>query len=103
MKKDVDRNQTEGYPLRVSQPQHKMTNNENGVSRIEEAVNRKLSQWSAEAAISFAIRGAAGQTMHREIWANGETMVGWEGARANQMIPLHVAVEIFRAGWKVTA
>ena len=91
------------YFCAVNQHQHNMTNNENGVSRIEESINCKLSQWSREAAISFAIRGAAGETMHREIWANGETMVGWEGARANQMIPLSAAVEIFRAGWKVVA
>ena len=85
------------------QPTKTMTNNENGVSMIEESINRKLGQWSREAGISFATRGAAGEKMHREIWANGQTMVGWEGARANQMIPLHAAIEIFRAGWKVIA
>ena len=81
-----------------------MTNDhEEGVSRIEEFCSRKLEQWSREAAISFATRGAAGESMHREIWANGQTMVGWNGARANQMLPLSAAIQIFRAGWKVAS
>lgn len=71
------------------------------IPRFEKAVNLKLNQWSREASIQFAIRGAAGEKMHRELWANGETMVGWKGARANQMLPLQTAIQIFKSGWKV--
>ena len=64
-------------------------------------MNAKLDQWDYEAELNFARRGREGVKMHRELWANGEWMVGHEGARANQMVPLERDVEIFRAGWKI--
>jgi hypothetical protein len=66
-------------------------------------VTAKLGQWASEAELFFAQCGKAGQQMHREVWANGEVMVGPEGARCNQMIPLARAIAIYRAGWKIYA
>lgn len=58
-------------------------------------------RWNAEAELGFARCGAAGGKLVREVWANGKTMVGPEGALANRFIPLARAIEIYRAGWKI--
>lgn len=67
--------------------------------QISQAIEMKREQWANEAELTFARFGKQGIPMHRELWANGQVMVGWEGARANQYIPLEKAVAIFRAGW----
>jgi hypothetical protein len=72
------------------------------MSDLSRMVAAKAEQWAAEAELNFARRGKAGVKMHRELWANGRVMVGHDGALANQMVPLDRAVEIFRAGWKVS-
>ncbi len=69
--------------------------------KLSQMVDRTLSRWALEAELNFARRGKEGVKMHRELWANGKTMVGHEGALANQMVPLERAIAIFRAGWKV--
>lgn len=69
--------------------------------KLSRMVANKQDQWAMEAELNFARRGAAGEKMHRELWANGEWMVGHEGAGANQMVPLARAIEIFRNGWKI--
>ena len=71
------------------------------MSQMRHMVSRKLDQWAREAELNFARRGKAGETMHRELWANGMVMVGHEGALPNQCVPLDRAIEIYRAGWKV--
>lgn len=72
-------------------------------SQMRKMVASKMSQWGREAELNFARRGKAGETMHRELWANGQVMVGHEGALPNQMVPLSRAIEIYRAGWKIVA
>ena len=57
-------------------------------------------RWAREAELNFARRGRAGEKMHRELWANGEVMVGHESALPNQMVLLARAIAIYRAGWK---
>lgn len=69
--------------------------------KFSQMVAAKTNQWANEAELFFAQCGKAGQKMHRELWANGEIMVGTDGARCNQMVPLARAIEIFRAGWKI--
>ena len=68
---------------------------------VKEAVKQTQNRWANEAELFFARCGKAGQKMHRALWANGQVMVGPDGARANQMVPLARAIEIWRAGWKV--
>lgn len=70
-------------------------------SQLQRMVSSKMDQWALEAELTFARFGKQGIKMKRELWANGQVMVGWEGARANQYVPLARAIEIFRAGWKV--
>jgi hypothetical protein len=70
-------------------------------STLGNAVNAKLDQWASEAELNFARRGREGIKMIRTLWANGETMVGHEGALPNQCVPLSRAIEIFRDGWKI--
>ena len=70
-------------------------------SRLEIGIQDKLSGWSIEAMIQLCVKGAAGIKLHRETWANGEVMVGWEGALANQFVPLADAIACYRAGWKI--
>lgn len=69
--------------------------------KLSQMVSMKRNQWAREAELNFACRGKAGEAMHREVWANGQVMVGHEGALANQMVPLDRAIEIYRAGWKI--
>lgn len=69
--------------------------------RLQAMVDSKLDQWGREAEMAFARFGKQGVKMHRELWANGQVMVGWEGARANQYVPLDRAIEIWRNGWKL--
>lgn len=69
---------------------------------ISQLVEATRDRWSSEAELNFARRGRNGEKMHRELWANGQVMVGHEGALPNQMVPLSRAIEIYRAGWKVT-
>ena len=69
--------------------------------QLSQAIEMKLEQWAIEAELTFARFGKQGVQMHRELWTNGQVMVGWDGARANQYIPLDRAIAIFRAGWKV--
>jgi hypothetical protein len=71
--------------------------------KLSTMVGMKMDQWASEAELNFARRGREGVTMHRELWANGETMVGHEGALAYQMVPLDRAIEIYRNGWKIYA
>jgi hypothetical protein len=68
---------------------------------IKSLVNSKRNQWAREAEMAFAQNGQNGVKMHRETWANNAVMVGWDGARANQFVPLSRAVEIYKAGWKI--
>lgn len=68
---------------------------------FSEAVSAKRGQWATEAELALCQRGRAGVKLHRERWANGAVMVGWEGARANQYVPLDRAIELWRSGWKV--
>ena len=68
---------------------------------LNNAVNNTMSRWDLEAKLNFARRGRGGETMHRELWANGETMVGHEGALPNQMVLLSDAITIWKAGWKI--
>lgn len=68
---------------------------------IKKMVAAKMDQWASEAELNFARRGKDGVKMHRELWANGQVMVGHDGALPNQMVPLEQAVEIFKAGWKI--
>ena len=69
--------------------------------KLSTAINNTLTRWNKEAAIFFAMKGKAGAKLRREVWANGKTMVGWEGALPNQFIPLAQATTIWKAGWKV--
>lgn len=71
------------------------------MSQISKAVSAKQSQWAKEAEINFARRGKAGVKMHRELWANGQVMVGHDGALPNQYVPLDRAIQIWKSGWKV--
>ncbi len=64
-------------------------------------VKNTMSRWALEAELNFARRGNGGEKMHRELRANGQVMVGHEGALANQMVPLDRAIAIYKAGWKV--
>ncbi len=65
------------------------------------AIEATQDRWAIEAELNFARRGREGVKMHRELWANGRTMVGHDGARPNQMVPLDRAIEIFKSGWKI--
>jgi len=69
--------------------------------KLSTMMNAKMDQWANEAELNFARRGKAGEKMHRELWANGQVMVGHDGALSNQMVPLARAIEIYRAGWKI--
>ena len=71
------------------------------VKRIEAMVSSTLDRWSIEAELAFAAAGRAGKKMARRTWANGQVMVGWEGCRSNQEVPLDRAIKIWRAGWKI--
>jgi hypothetical protein len=71
------------------------------MSVLSKMVESKMESWALNAELNFARRGKAGEKMHREYWANGAIMVGHEGARANEMVPLARAIEIYRAGWKI--
>ncbi len=70
-------------------------------STMSNMVSAKRDQWTTEAELNFACRGREGVKMHREVWANGETMVGHEGALSNQYVTLERAIEIYRAGWSI--
>lgn len=72
------------------------------MATLQRLVAATRDRWNTEAELGFARRGAEGVKMHRELWANGQVMVGWEGARANQFIPLERALSIWRAGWKIS-
>ena len=71
------------------------------MSRLSVTVQENNKRWATEAEINFARRGKNGEKMHRELWANGQVMVGHDGALPNQMVPLDRAIEIWKAGWKV--
>lgn len=70
-------------------------------STLGRMVAAKAEQWANEAELNFARRGRQGVEMHRELWANGEWMVGHEDALPNQFVPLARAIEIYRNGWRV--
>jgi hypothetical protein len=70
---------------------------------LNDWMDSTVERWADEAELNFARRGAAGEKMHRSLWANGQVMVGFEGARSNQYVPLARAIEIFRNGWKIYA
>ena len=70
-------------------------------STLSNAVAGQLTRWQSEAELNFARRGRNGETMHRELWANGQVMVGHDGALPNQMVPLAVAQRIEANGWKI--
>jgi hypothetical protein len=70
--------------------------------KLSTMIAAKVDQWANEAELNFARRGREGVKMHREVWANGAVMVGHDGALANQFVPLARAIEIFKAGWKIS-
>ena len=71
------------------------------MSTLSRMVNATHDRLASEAELNFARRGSQGEKMHRELWANGKTMVGHEGALPNQMVPLDRAIDIWKAGWKI--
>lgn len=73
------------------------------MTTMNRMVEGKREQWAKDAELNFASRGRAGEKMHREVWANGATMVGWENCPANMMVPLERAIEIYRNGWRIFA
>ena len=71
------------------------------MAQMQTMMENTRSRWSVEAELAFAAAGRDGKKMTRRTWANGETMVGWEGCRCNQEVPLERALAIWRAGWKI--
>jgi len=68
---------------------------------MQARIAQKRDQWNKEAEMAFAHHGQRGTPMHRETWANGQVMVGWQGALPNQYIPLERAIAIYRDGWTI--
>ena len=71
------------------------------MSKLSNLVENTIDRWSREAELAFCMAGKKGLPMFRRVWANGETMVGFEGARSNQYVPLARAIELYREGWKI--
>lgn len=69
--------------------------------KLSQMIESKMDQWNSEAELNFARLGKTGTKMVRQLWANGQWMVGFEGALSNQCVTLERAIAIFRAGWKV--